>query len=259
MKKKILAIIPARMASSRFPGKPMALINNLPMIGHCYIRSKFSKTLSDCYVATPDNIILKYINSIGGNSIITSHRHIMCNDRVFEAVEKIEKLKRKKYDILLNIQGDLPMVYPDMIDDLVKPLVEEKHVEATTMVDEVKNNNDFLDYNRVKVLFDLSKNAILFTREPVPSRFKYKKKYKKYKHVAIRAYKRKVFLKLKKLRITPYEKIEGIDDLRLLENGIKIRIVKTKRITETVDTKQDLKKVIKMMHKDSFIKNYHNL
>ena len=99
----------------------------------------------------------------------------------------------------------------------------------------------------------------LFTREPVPSRFKYNKKYKKYKHVAIRAYKRNVFLKLKKLRITPYEKIEGIDDLRLLENGIKIRIVKTKRITETVDTKQDLKKVRKMMHKDSFIKNYHNL
>ena len=108
-------------------------------------------------------------------------------------------------------------------------------------------------------MFDLSKNAILFTREPVPSRFKYKKKYKKYKHVAIRAYKRNVFLKLKKLRITPYEKIEGIDDLRLLENGIKIRIVKTKRITETVDTKQDLKKVIKMMHKDSFIKNYLKL
>ena len=259
MKKKILAIIPARMASSRFPGKPMALIKNLPMIGHCYIRSKFSKALSDCYVATPDNIILKYINSIEGNTIITSHKHIMCNDRVFEAVEKIEKLKRKKYDIILNIQGDLPMVYPDMIDDLVKPLIEEKHVDTTTMVDEVKNNNDFLDYNRVKVLFDLNKNAILFTREPVPSRFKYKKKYKKYKHVAIRAYKRNVFLKLKKLSITPYEKIEGIDDLRLLENGIKIRIVKTKRITETVDTKKDLKKVIKMMHKDSFIKNYLNL
>ena len=256
---KILTIIPARMASSRFPGKPMKKIHGIPMIGHCYIRSKFSKTLSDCYVATPDNIILKYINSIGGKSIITSHRHIMCNDRVFEAVEKIEKLKRKKYDILLNIQGDLPMVYPDMIDDLVKPLIEEKDVDTTTMVDEVKNNKDFLDYNRVKVLFDLNKNAILFTREPVPSRFKYKKKYQKYKHVAIRAYKRNVFLKLKKLRITPYEKIEGIDDLRLLENGIKIRIVKTKRITETVDTKQDLKKVIKMMHKDSFIKNYLNL
>ena len=86
----------------------------------------------------------------------------MCNDRVFEAVEKIEKLKRKKYDILLNIQGDLPMVYPDMIDDLVKPLIEEKDVDTTTMVDEVKNNNDFLDYNRVKVLFDLKKNAIPF-------------------------------------------------------------------------------------------------
>ena len=233
MKKKILAIIPARMASSRFPGKPMALIKNLPMIGHCYIRSKFSKTLSDCYVATPDNVILKYINNIGGNSIITSHRHVMCNDRVFEAVEKIEKLKRKKYDILLNIQGDLPMVYPDMIDNLVRPLIINTNIRSSTMADEVKNLKDFIDPNRVKVLFDLNSNAILLTREPIPSRFKYNKNYKKYKHVAIRAYKRDVFIKLKKLKITPHENIEGIDDLRLIENDIKIKIVLTNRITET--------------------------
>ena len=124
------------------------------------------------------------------------------------------------------------------------------------MADEVLSLKDFLDPNRVKVIFDKYKNAILLTREPVPSRFKYKKKYKKYKHVAIRAYKRKIFNDLKKWSITPYENIEGIDDLRLIENDIKINVVLTKRITETVDTKEDLVKVIKMMKKDLLMQKY---
>ena len=126
------------------------------------------------------------------------------------------------------------------------------------MADEVKNLKDFIDPNRVKVLFDLNSNAILLTREPIPSRFKYNKNYKKYKHVAIRAYKRVVFTKLKKLKMTPHENIEGIDDLRLIENDIKIKIVLTERITETVDTKRDLVKVIKMMKKDKLINKYNN-
>ena len=253
---KIIAIIPARMASSRFPGKPMAKIHNTPMIGHCYVRSIMSKNLSDCYVATPDKIINNYIKSIGGKSILTSHKHKMCNDRVIEAVEKIEKINRIKYDIIVNIQGDLPMIFPEMIDNLVKPLILNNKIKSSTMADEINNLQDFIDPNRVKVLLDLNNNAILLTREPVPSRFKYKKNYKKFKHVAIRAYKRDIFLKLKKLKMTPHEKIEGIDDLRLLENDIKINVVLTKRITETVDTKQDLRKVIKMMKNDKLMKKY---
>ena len=253
---KILAIIPARMASSRFPGKPMAKIYGIPMIGHCYLRSILSKKITDCYVATPDLEIHNYIKSLNGNSVITSHKHKMCNDRVIEAVEKIERKKNLKYDIIINIQGDLPMVYPDMIDNLVAPLIKNKNIFSSTMADEVLSLKDFLDPNRVKVIFDKYKNAILLTREPVPSRFKYKKKYKKYKHVAIRAYKRKIFNDLKKLSITPYENIEGIDDLRLIENDIKINVVLTKRITETVDTKEDLVKVIKMMKKDLLMKKY---
>lgn len=255
---KILAIIPARMASSRFPGKPMVKIHGIPMIGHCYLRSLLSNKLDDCYVATPDKEIDNYIKSLNGNSILTSHKHKMCNDRVIEAVEKIEKIKKIKYDIIVNIQGDLPMVFPDMIDNLVRPLIINTNIRSSTMADEVKNLKDFIDPNRVKVLFDLNSNAILLTREPIPSRFKYNKNYKKYKHVAIRAYKRDVFIKLKKLKMTPHENIEGIDDLRLIENDIKIKIVLTKRITETVDTKRDLAKVIKMMKKDKLINKYNN-
>ena len=187
---------------------------------------------------------------------MTSHKHIMCNDRVVEATYQIEKIKNIKYDIVVNVQGDLPMIFPDMIDKLVMPLINNKENKTTTMVEEIKNNLEFYDRNRVKVIFDSNKKAILLTREPVPSDFKYKDFYKKFKHVAIRAYKRDIFKKISKLKITPIEKIEGIDDLRLIENNIDIKIVKTSKVTETVDNKDDLKKVISMMKDDKLLKSY---
>jgi len=254
---KILGIIPARMASSRFPGKPMKKIHGIPMIGHCYHRSIMSKSLEECYVATPDKEIFDYINSINGKVVMTSDKHEMCNERVFEAVDNIENsTNNKKFDIIVNIQGDLPMIFPSMIDNLIEPLLKNKEVTNTTMVDEITNSDDFLDRNRVKVLMTQNNDAILFTREPVPSQFKYKEQFKKYKHVAIRAYRRDVFDQIKKLSITPIEKIEAIDDLRLIENGIKIRITFTKELTETVDTPEDLTKVINMMDDDKLISQY---
>ncbi len=254
--KKILAIIPARQASSRFPNKPMKKIHEIPMIGHCYIRSSMCKLLTDCYVATPDEEIFEYINKIGGNSVMTSHKHFMCNDRVVEATKKLEKIKKIKYDIIVNIQGDLPMIYPDMISNLIKPLINDNKVQTSTMAEEIINDNEFYDRNRVKVIFDKKRDAILLTREPVPSDFKYNKKYKKYKHVAIRAYRRDVFENISKLKLSPIEEIEGIDDIRLLENDIKIKVMLTKKITETVDNKKDLNKVISMMKKDPLLKKY---
>ena len=253
---KILGIIPARMASSRFPGKPMKKIHGMPMIGHCYKRSIMSKSLSNCYVATPDKEIFNYINSINGKAIMTAHRHEMCNERVFEAVDKIEKQIKKKFDVIVNIQGDLPMIHPSMVDKLIEPLKKNKNVTNTTMVDDILLEKDFFDKNRIKVIMDKNNDAILLTREPVPSIFKYKNKFNKYKHVAIRAYRRNIYNKIKKLKITPIERIEGIDDLRLIENGIRIRITYTKKITETVDTPNDLKKVIKMMGSDKLMNRY---
>ena len=247
---RILGIIPARMDSSRLPGKPMKKIHNIPMIGHCFKRSIQSKKLDKVYVATPDKEIFEYIQSINGEAVMTSHKHKMCNDRVFEAVDKVEKILKKKYDIIVNIQGDLPMIFPNMIDTLIEPILENKNISNTTMAELIQNDKEFKDPNRVKVIFDLDKNAILLTREAIPSDFKHLSTFKKYKHVAIRAYRRNFFEKLKRLKITPIEKIEAIDDLRLLENGIKIKVVLTKNITETVDNVKDLKKVITMMKKD---------
>jgi len=254
---RILGIIPARMASSRFPGKPMALIHGMPMIGHCYLRSKLCKLLTECCVATPDKEIYDYISSIDGKAIMTSHKHIMCNDRVIEAVNYIENKNQFKYDIIVNIQGDLPMIFPDMIVELTKPLILDNRVNCVTMADRVMNLEEFNDPNRAKVIFDLNNDIIFLTREPVPSIKKGKTDFDKFKHVAIRAYRRNIFSKIEKLKkMTPLEEIEGIDELRLIENNIKMRVVFTKRITETVDTIDDLQKVIKMMEKDPLINNY---
>ena len=252
----IIGIIPARMASSRFPGKPLAKIHGIPMIGHCYKRTNMSSLLDECYVATPDEEIFNYIRSIGGEAVMTSHKHKMCNDRVVEALHIIENEKQEKFSIVLNIQGDLPMVFPDMIDELIRPIIKDNKIRTTTMMDEIKTQEEFLDPNRVQVVIDLNNNAILLTREPVPSRHKFNDNYNKYKHVAIRAYTRNLFSKIENMDMSPMEKIEGIDDLRLIENGIKIKVVFTKRVTETVDTPDDLDKVIDMMKKDELMKTY---
>ena len=124
------------------------------------------------------------------------------------------------------------------------------------MVDQVLNTQEFNDPNRVKVIFDLNKNAILLTREPVPSIKKSKHKFNKFKHVAIRAYKRNIFKKISKLKLTPIEKIEGIDDLRLIENDIKIKVIFTNKLTDTVDNKKDLLRVTRLMKNDKLIKKY---
>ena len=150
------------------------------------------------------------------------------------------------------------MVFPDMIDQVVKPLIKSKLVETTTMKDQIFDKKDFFDPNRVKVITDVNNDLIIVSREPIPSPKKFRKSFKKYKHVALRAYKRKVFKKISNLKMTPIEKIEAIDELRLLENGIKIKTVLTKKITETVDTIQDLKKVISMMKNDKLRKKYAN-
>ena len=255
-KLKIVGIIPARMASSRFPGKPLAKIHGIPMVGHCYLRSKMSRTLDDLYVATCDQEIFEYVKSIGGKPIMTSDRHEMCNDRVAEAAAKLEAEWQSKIDIVVNIQGDLPMVFPEMIDEVVRPLVEDRNILCATMMDEVTSLEDFDDPNRVKVIVDKQNYAIYLTREPIPSRRKYKGSFPKYKHVALRAFRRDLLLELSRMEMTPLETIEGIDDLRLIENGYKIKVVLTKYKTETVDTVEDLRKVEKMMVGDPLMPGY---
>ena len=256
---RIIGIIPARLGSSRFPNKPMKKILEIPMIGHVYFRSKMSKTLTEVYIATPDKEIYDYIVSIGGKAVMTSQKHERASDRIAEALLKIEKTTKQKTDIVVMLQGDEPMINPQMIKESVTPLVKNNEINITNLLGTIKSNEEFEDGNQIKVVIDKDSNAIYFSREPIPSRKKYKDKIDMYKQVCVIAFRRNYLLHYTKMKPTPLEIIESIDMLRILENGEKIKMVPTHFSTHSVDTEEDLIKVSKLMENDALIKKYNNV
>jgi 3-deoxy-manno-octulosonate cytidylyltransferase (CMP-KDO synthetase) len=255
---KILGVIPARMASGRFPGKPMAKIHGVPMIGHCYFRSRMSKLLDDVYVATCDQEIYDYIKGVGGNVVMTKDTHEMCTDRVVEATEIVEKELGCRYDIVVNIQGDQPMVFPEMIDDVTQPLIADESIVCSSMMYPIKSFKEHDDPNRVKIVVDKDNFAMYMTREPIPSRKKWKESVPlpMYVHVALIPFRRDFLTLFGTFTMTPLESVESIDYLRAMENGYRIKMVLTDVETETIDTPEDLKKVQRMMEGDELVPRY---
>ena len=168
----IIAIIPARMGSSRFPGKPLADIHGIPMIGHVFLRTRKCKWLSETYVATCDKEIFDYVESIGGNAVMTKDTHERCTDRTAEAMIKIEQQTGKKVDIVVMIQGDEPMVTPEMIECALAPIKHRPEIFVVNLMAEMKTIESFEDANEVKVVVGQNGNALYFSREPIPSRKK---------------------------------------------------------------------------------------
>lgn len=252
----IIGIIPARMESSRFPGKPLAKINEIPMVGHVFFRSKMSKLLDDVYVATCNQEIVDYIKSINGKAIMTSNKHKRASDRVAEAVLKIEGETDKKVDIIVMIQGDEPMIFPEMIDEAVKPLIKEKNILVSNLMAPLKTKEEHEDPNEVKVVVDRNNFALYFSREAIPSDKKEPNEGYKNKQVCIIPFKRDFLIEFNDLEPTPLEVIESIDMLRVLEHGYKVKMVPTKFDTYSVDNKSDLEKVEKLMQKDELSKKY---
>lgn len=252
----IISIIPARMGSSRFPGKPMKDILGIPMIGHVYKRVKMSKTLSEVYVATCDTEIYDYIESIGGKAIMTSDCHERCSDRCAEAMLKIEKQSGEKCDIMVMVQGDEPLTFPQMIDEAVQPMLEDKSVVITNLVADLDSLEAFENPNEVKVVMDKNNNALYFSREPIPSRKKGVLDVPMKKQVCVIPFTRDFLLQYNEMEPTPLEIIESVDMMRILENGMKVKMIDTKYETKAVDTKEDLDRVVEMMKKDKLIWNY---
>ena len=253
---KIISIIPARMNSSRFPGKPMKDILGMPMIGHVYNRVKMCKTLSDVYVATCDNEIFDYINKINGKVIMTSDIHERCTDRCAEAMLKVEDITNTKCDIMVMVQGDEPLTFPNMIDEAVDPMIKDKNVTITNLVADLDNLETFEDPNEVKVVMDKHNNALYFSREPIPSRKKNTFSTLMKKQVCIIPFTRDYLLEFNQMDQTPLEKIESVDMMRILENGGNIRMCETNYKTKAVDTEKDLDIVREMMKKDSLYNCY---
>lgn len=247
----IVAIIPARMGSSRFPGKPLADIHGVPMVGHVTFRTAMSPTLTATYVATCDKEIQDYAESVGLKSVMTGDHHVRCTTRTAEALLKIEAATGQRVDIVVMVQGDEPMITPDMIDDAIAPMLADPAVNVTNLMARMETVQEFEDPNEVKVVVDLNSDALYFSREPVPSRRKGVTDVPMQKQVCIIPFRRDYLLKFNDMQETPLEIIESVDMMRILEHGEKVRMVPTDKRTLSVDTPEDLARVVDMMAEDT--------
>jgi 3-deoxy-manno-octulosonate cytidylyltransferase (CMP-KDO synthetase) len=253
---KTIGIIPARMGSSRFPGKPLEKIYGIPMIGHVYHRCKMSALLEEVYVATCDKVIKEYVESIGGIAIMTKDTHERCSDRTVEALLKIEESTGENPDIVVMIQGDEPMVTPEMLNQSVQPLLDDPSIQVLNLMSELKTREEHADPNEVKVVVDLSGDALYFSREPIPSWQKGATDVPMLKQVCVIPFRRDFLLKYDRLEPTPLEVVESVDMMRVLEHGYKVKMIMTSGISKAVDTKKDLNIVEQLMMNDLLLKEY---
>jgi 3-deoxy-manno-octulosonate cytidylyltransferase (CMP-KDO synthetase) len=253
---KIVGIIPARMASSRFPGKPLASIMGTPMLGHVYFRSRLSKLLSDLFVATCDKEIYDYITSLGGKAIMTSDTHVRASDRTAEALSHIEQESGFRADIVVMIQGDEPMLRPEMIDEAVAPLLEDESILVSNLMAPLKSPAEHDDVNEIKVVVDENGFALYFSREPIPTRRRGGDSVSMNKQVCIIPFQRDFLLRFNQLNPTPLEIAESVDMLRVLEHGYKVKMIPTEFDVYSVDTEEDLRKVETLMTNDKLVRLY---
>jgi 3-deoxy-manno-octulosonate cytidylyltransferase (CMP-KDO synthetase) len=255
---KIIGIIPARMGSSRLPGKPLAKILDIPMVEHVLKRSLMSECLDDVYVATCDTEIKEAVESSGGKAVMTKDTHERASDRVAEAMGKVEVEINERIDIVVMIQGDEPMVFPEMIDDAISPMLSDQSIMVTNLMASLKTREEHEDPNEVKVVVDKDNFAMYFSREPIPSWKKGAEEVPMYKQVCIIPFRRDFLIKFNELPQTPLEIIESVDMLRVLEQGYRVKMVFSEYETYSVDTLEDLKRVESVMVNDTLIGRYGN-
>lgn len=255
---KILGVIPARMASTRFPNKPMAHIMGMPMIGHCYIRSKMCTLLDEVYVATCDKEIYDYIESIGGKAVMTADTHERASERSAEALLNIEKeLNGPQFDIIVMIQGDEPLIHPEMISEAVSPLMKGDKMVANLMAP-LLTDDEYTNPNNVKVVTDINNNALYMSRESIPSKKKFNGNLPAFRQLGLIAFTHEALLKFVNLNTTPLEIIESVDMNRFLEHRVPIKMIVTKFEADSVDTPDDLKRVDAKMQFDPIFQSYSN-
>jgi len=236
---KIVGIIPARYASTRFPGKPLADIHGKPMIQHVYESAARSKLLNRVIVATDDKRIYDAVTRFWGEVTMTSDKHKSGTDRIGEVVKNID------CDLVVNIQGDEPFIDYRNIDKAIEPLIKDKKINVLTLCCKITDIREINDPNVVKVVFDKDKFALKFSRKIIPSLSKGKVNY--YKHIGLYVYRRDYLMKFIKLKPTKGELAEKLEQLRILENGVKIKVVLTKIDSHSIDTKEDLGKIKKLI------------
>ncbi len=249
---KTIAVIPARMGSSRFPGKPIAQILGRSMIEHIYKRVAMSKSLDATYIATCDEEIRQVAESFGAPVIMTADTHERASDRVAEAVTQIPDA-----DLIVMVQGDEPMTHPDMIDTAVAPFRNDPELGCVNLVRKIDHEPDYHNFNTIKVVMNQQNNALYMSRRPIPSLAKTGfADTAAYKQVCIIPFRRETLFQYTRLTPTPLEQLESIDMLRLLEYGLQVKMVPTEFNTQAVDTPADLLRVEKLMQADPLLVRY---
>ena len=241
-----IGIIPARFASSRFPGKPLADLNGKPMVQRVYERA--AECLPDVFVATDDERIFERVEKFGGKVLMTSTDHKSGTDRCAEAADKITSITGSLVDVVINIQGDEPFFRKEQIDAL-KKCFEDKNTQIATLVKKIDRKEVIFDPNRPKVVIDKKGFALYFSRSPIPYLRDYKpeewlKEYPFYQHIGMYAYTLNVLQKITKLPEGHLEKAESLEQLRWLENGYHIKTAETAFESFGIDTPADLQHML---------------
>jgi 3-deoxy-manno-octulosonate cytidylyltransferase (CMP-KDO synthetase) len=249
---KISAVIPARYGSTRFEGKPLADILGKPMIQYVYEGVRESKWIDEVIVATDDQRIMEAVKSFGGKAVMTSPTHFTGTDRVAEVA------KRLKSEIIVNIQGDEPLIKGNIIDKAIRPLLSDDNLQLSTLMTRIEEVRDWLNPHIVKVVVDQKNFALYFSRSPIPfprdlhigrlesNPFGTSRPLPKrvFKHIGVYVFRRKFLLHFSKMRPSPLEKLEKLEQLRALENGYRIKVNPVNYEPLSVDTPEDLQKVI---------------
>lgn len=248
---RIIAIIPARMAATRFPGKPLASIMGLPMIEHVRRRVSLCDMLDEVVVATCDEEIKDVVEKAGGKVVMTADSHERCTDRIAEAAVSLDA------DVIINVQGDEPLVLPQMLVDVAKPIKDSPEIDAVNLVTRIIDDEEFNNPNAPKVVTNRLGNLLYISREPIPSNKKATTiDYLKLKQLGIIAFKSDFLQTFTKLEPTPLEQIESVDMMRAVEHGYQIRIVETKGFMIGVDVPGDIKRAENALASDSLIDKY---
>ncbi len=252
---KAIGIIPARMGATRFPNKPMALIHGMPMVGHCYHRTRLASGLTAAYVATCDEEIADYVRGIGGAAVMTATSHTRATTRTAEAMELIEAANGEQVDVVVMVQGDEPLILPETIAETLDHF-SDPSVEIVNIMSRLRTYEQFVDKNNVKVVVNQNNDALYFSREPIPSPWHGIEDVPMYMQTGIIAFRRDVLLRFNRMAETRLEQIESIDMNRVLETGGRIRMVPTESITIGVDTAQELADVGELMKTDLTMTQY---
>jgi 3-deoxy-manno-octulosonate cytidylyltransferase (CMP-KDO synthetase) len=240
---KVLAVIPARYASTRFPGKPLTPIAGRPMIEHVVERVRKAKTVSRVVVATEDERIMKAVADFGGEAVMTRADHRTGTDRVAEVAAHIPA------DIYVNVQGDEPLIAPETIDLVVSAMLEDDSIQLATPCIAIEEAHDIMDPNIVKVVLDFDGNALYFSRAPIPwvRDTKSGVAVSHWKHLGLYGFRHAALVEYPTLPPGEIEPVEQLEQLRWLENGFRIRVVETAHDAVSVDVPSDVERVEKLI------------